>query len=67
MKEHSIPDWYIDSMERIWYLFPKAHCVAYALLSWKLAWYKAYYPKSFSTVCSEVSPSWLQKTDAVSG
>ena len=67
MKEHSIPDWYIDSMERIGYLFPKAHCVAYALLSWKLAWYKAYYPKSFSKVCSEVSPSWLQKTDAVSG
>ena len=66
MKDHSIPDWYIDSMEKVGYLFPKAHCEAYALLTWKLAWYKAYYPEAYKKVCSEVRPPWLQKNDAVS-
>ena len=47
LKEHGIPDWYIESCNKIRYLFPRAHCIAYAIEMWKLAWYKLHYPELF--------------------
>jgi DNA polymerase-3 subunit alpha (Gram-positive type) len=43
-------DWLIDSIEKIQYLFPKAHGVTYVKLAATLMWYKIHYPKEFSEI-----------------
>ena len=45
MREHDIPGWYIDSCEKIEYLFPKAHAVTYALMGLRILYYKINYPE----------------------
>ena len=47
MREHGVPDWYIKSLAKIGYLFPKAHAVAYVMMAFRIAWYKVHYPLAF--------------------
>lgn len=46
-KKHNIPEWYINSCRKIWYLFPRGHSITYAQGYWKLIYYKVNYPDIF--------------------
>ena len=50
LQSAGVPQWYIDSMKRITYLFCKAHLIAFVKLYYSLAWFKCYYPEQFYNV-----------------
>ena len=53
MIDAKIEDWFINSCQKIKYLFPKAHCVSYTLKAYQLSWYKVHFPTIFATVIKE--------------
>ncbi len=47
MQEAGIVSWYIDSCEKIQYMFPKAHACAYVMSAMRIAWFKVYDPINY--------------------
>ena len=47
MREVGTPEWFIDSCKKIKYMFPRAHSVAYVMMSLRIAYFKVHYPREF--------------------
>ena len=47
MKDHGVPDFYIRSCEKIKYLFPRGHAVAYVSMAVRVAFFKVHYPLEY--------------------
>lgn len=47
MREAGVEEWFIESCRKIMYMFPKAHAVAYVVMSFRIAYCKVHYPEAF--------------------
>jgi DNA polymerase-3 subunit alpha (Gram-positive type) len=67
MKEKDVPDWFIQSCQKIKYMFPRAHAVAYVMMAFRIAWFKVHQPLAFYAAYFTIRAEDFDSMAAASG
>ncbi len=67
MREHGVPDWYIESANTVKYLFPRAHATAYVMMAFRIAWCKVHEPMAFYAAYYTIRATGFDPLTAVKG
>ena len=62
MEKAGIEKWFIDSCQKIKYMFPKAHAAAYVMSAIRLGWYKVHMPLVFYCAFLSVAPGGFESS-----
>ena len=64
LTQNGIPEWFINSCNKIIKLSPKAYCAAaFAVPALKAAWYKAHFPKEYAQAYSEWHSTCIERAE----
>lgn len=64
LTQNGIPEWFINSCNKIIKLSPKAYCAAaFAVPALKAAWYKAHFPKEYAQAYSEWHSTCVERPE----
>ncbi|MEA4824719.1 MAG: PolC-type DNA polymerase III [Clostridiaceae bacterium] len=67
MREHNVPEWYIESANTVKYLFPRAHATAYVMMAFRIAWCKVHEPMAFYAAYYTIRATGFDPLTAVRG
>jgi len=67
LKSHDVPDWYIDSCQKIKYLFPRAHATAYVMMAYRIAYCKVHYPLAYYAAYFSIRADEFDANEIVKG
>ena len=67
LKKHEVPDWYIDSCQKIKYLFPRAHATAYVMMAYRIAYCKVHYPLAYYAAYFSIRADEFDANEIVKG
>ena len=60
-----VPEWYIESCNSVSYLFPRSHAATYTLFAYRIAYFKAHYPKEFYSTLFELNQDYYSIEDLI--
>ena len=67
MQEKNVDPWYIESLTKIRYMFPKAHAAAYVMSAIRLGWFKVHEPIVFYCAYFSAAPDGFDGLTAAKG
>ena len=67
LKSHGVDDWYINSCQKIKYLFPRAHATAYVIMAYRIAYCKVHYPLAYYAAYFSKRTEKFDATEIIKG